>query len=175
LFPGMALTRPRPTGVRTKPADTGAATTGGAVTTPSAAAKARALRQVEALAELTVAEAEARLVLDWTQPLRHPTFYKAVFRPAVLRANKIAGETVLPPDLKFHSLRHSYASLCGHGGISVRQVAEWMGHANATTTEHIYTHVYKQANHADEMAALGALAAPKPKPTYARIVVPLVS
>lgn len=70
---------------------------------------------------------------------------------------------MLTPDLKFHSLRHTYASLCGLEGISVRQVAEWMGHANPTTTEHIYTHVYKKANHADEMAALEALAAPKPK------------
>jgi integrase len=55
----------------------------------------------------------------------------------------------------------------------VRQVAEWMGHANPTTTEHIYTHVYKKANHADEMAALGALAAPKP--SYTGNVVPLWS
>jgi integrase len=64
--------------------------------------------------------------------------------------------------LKFHSLRHTYASLCGHRGISVGQVAEWMGHPNPTTTEHIYTHVYKKADHVDEIAALGAMAvAPK--------------
>jgi site-specific recombinase XerD len=91
----------------------------------------------------------------------------------VLRANREAGKAVLPPDCKFHSLRHPYASLCGRGGISVRQVAEWMGHANATTTEHIYTHVCKKSNHADEMAALAALAAAKPKPTYGGNVIPL--
>ena len=85
LWPGMALTRPRYTGVRTPPADTGAATGDGAAATPSASAKARARRQAEALSELTVAEAEERLVLDWTQPLRHATFYKAIYRPAVLR------------------------------------------------------------------------------------------
>ena len=54
--------------------------------TPSASAKARARRQADALAELAVDEAEKRLVLDWDAPLRHPTFYKAVYRPAVLRA-----------------------------------------------------------------------------------------
>jgi hypothetical protein len=85
---GAALTRPRPTGVPVKTAEPGAAKPGGAGTTPSAAAKARAHRQAEALAELSVTDAEERLVLDWTQPLRHPTFYKAVFRPAVLRANR---------------------------------------------------------------------------------------
>lgn len=108
--------------------------------------------------------AAKRLVLDWTQPLRHATFYKAVFRPAVLRANRTAGNAVLPEGLRFHSLRHTYASLCAAvPTISVRQVAEWMGHANPTTTELVYTHLYAKADHDDEMAPLGALAAtPKP-------------
>ncbi|MCA2323118.1 hypothetical protein JF732_25725 [Mycobacterium intracellulare] len=55
--------------------------------------------------------------------------------------------------------RHTYASLCAAvPAISVRQVAEWMGHANPTTTELVYTHLYTKADHDDEMAALGALA-----------------
>lgn len=54
-------------------------------------------------------DAEKRLVLDWGSPLRHPTFYKAVFRPAVLRANRTADTALLPPELKFHALRHTYA------------------------------------------------------------------
>jgi hypothetical protein len=49
-----------------------------------------ARRQADALAELTIAEATSRLVLDWAEPLRHPTLYKAVSRPAVLRANRAA-------------------------------------------------------------------------------------
>jgi len=107
-----------------------------------------------------VEEAEKRLVLDWTTPLRHPSFYKAVFRPAVLRANRAAGNVALPAGLRLHSLRHTYASLCAAvPSISVRQVAEWMGRANPTTTELVYTHLYAKADHDDEMAALGALAA----------------
>lgn len=104
-------------------------------------------------------EAEARVVVDWSRPLQHPNFYKAVFRPAVLRAIRTDPLVGLPPGLKFHSLRHTYASLCGEAGISVRQVAEFMGHASPTTTELIYTHVYKKPDHSDEMAALGAMAA----------------
>ncbi len=112
-------------------------------------------------------------MLDWTTPLRHPSFYKAVFRPAVLRANRTAGNAVLPAGLRFHSLRHTYASLCAAvPSISVRQVAEWMGHANPTTTELVYTHLYAKADHDDEMAALGALAA-GPAPTYGGNVIPL--
>ena len=95
LFPGMALTRPRPTGMRTPPADTGTATGDGAAATPSA--KARARRQADALAELTVAEAAERLVLDWENPLRHATFYKAIYRPAVLRANGVSPTAKLSP------------------------------------------------------------------------------
>ncbi|MGE2717894.1 tyrosine-type recombinase/integrase [Mycolicibacterium litorale] len=105
-------------------------------------------------------DAEKRLVLDWTQPLRHASFYKAVFRPAVLRANRTAGNVTPPAGLRFHSLRHTYASLCAAvPSISVRQVAEWIGHAHPTTTELVYTHLYAKADHDDEMAAPGALAA----------------
>lgn len=155
LFPGMTLAAAKPTGVRaTSEADRGA--------------KHVARRQANALAELTVTEAEERLVLDWAEPLRHPTFYKAVYRPAVLRANRVATATgdkaaVLPPDLRFHALRHTHASLCAAGGISVREVAKLMGHANTTTTEHIYTHLFDTEDHSDAMAALDALDQPTTK------------
>ncbi len=174
LFPNATLPRPRPTGVRADAAEPVAAKPGAQPPTPSADAKARARRQAERLAELPVGEAEARLLLDWTTPLRHPSFYKAVFRPSVLRANRETGDMVLPAGLRFHSLRHTYASLCASvPTISVRQVAEWMGHANPTTTELVYTHLYAKADHDDEMAALGALADPAVAPKYADNVIPL--
>jgi integrase len=160
LWPGMALNRPRPTGVRTSPADTGAAKPGGAGSTPSAAAKARAHRQAEALAELTVTEAEARLVLDWTAPLRHPTFYKAVYRPAVLRANRLTPTAKVDPEQSFHSLRHTYASLCLAAGIRPIDVAELMGHRDVKTTLTVYAHLINTDDHTGNMAALGELAAP---------------
>jgi integrase len=100
LFPDMTLTVPRPTGVR-------------AADDPIVL-QAVAHRQAIALANLTVVEAEARPALDWTEPLRHMTFYKAVERPPVLRASRpVAPGAALSPKLKFHSLRHAYASVCG--------------------------------------------------------------
>ncbi len=120
-----------------------------------------ALRQATTLAELAVAEAEARLVLDWTTPLRHPTFYKAVYRPAILRANLLTPTAKLSPELRFHSLRHTYASLCVAAGIAPLEIARFMGHANVMTTLTVYTHLFAD-DHADAMAALGAMGGPAP-------------
>ncbi|MGV7698398.1 tyrosine-type recombinase/integrase [Mycobacterium kansasii] len=171
LWPGMALTRPRPTGVRADTAEPGAATTGVEEAAPSATAKDRARRQADALALLTVEDAEKRLVLDWTQPLRHATFYKAVYRPAVLRANRLTPTAKLDPDQSFHSLRHTYASLCLAAGIRPIDIAELMGHRDVKTTLTVYAHLINTDDHTGNMAALGALAAPKP--SYGGNVVPL--
>ena len=152
LFPGMLLVAQKPTGVR--------ATT--ATGEPDAqAAKHVARRQADALAELSVAEAEARIAVDWESPLRHATFYKAVYRPAVLRASRIAAgagdrAALLSPELKFHSLRHTYASLCVAAGITPLEIARFMGHAKVTTTLAVYAHLFED-DHADAMGALSAM------------------
>ena len=89
-----------------------------------------------------MADAEKRLVLDWAQPLRHRTFYKAVYRPAVLRANRLTPTAKLAPELKFHSLRHTYASLCIAAGRPPLEIARFMGHAKVTTTLGVYAHLF---------------------------------
>jgi len=144
LFPNVRLSvrlhAPRPTGGKVH----------GNAPTPAQ----RAQRQLAALADLTVPEHEARLVLDWSAPLRHTTFYKAVYRPAVLRAG-------LPTALRFHALRHTYASLCVAAGIPMFDVSRFMGHAKPSTTETVYAHLLNTDDHAGAMAALGAMATPK--------------
>jgi integrase len=150
LFPSVRLMPPRPTGVAAEPGEA-------------------ARRQATALGDLTVAEAEERLVLDWAAPNRHATFYKAVFRPAVLRANRVTPAVALPAQLKFHALRHTYASLCIAAGRPPLEVARFMGHAKVTTTLAVYAHLYAD-DHADAMAALGAMEA---VPLHAENVVPL--
>jgi|GEM_PF-1497901 len=161
LFPAMTLTVPRPTGVRAtdhhgKPANRDH--------------RAVKQRQATALAELSVAEAEARLVLDWTQPLRHATFYKAVYRPAVLRANRLTPTAKLSPEQSFHSLRHTYASLCLAAGIRPIDIAELMGHRDVKTTLTVYAHLINTDDHTGNMAALGALATPAPTPSYGNVI-----
>ena len=115
LFPAFKLTAERPTGVAVDP-DRAAPETAGA----------KAQRNADALASLTMDEAEARLELDWTSPVRHQNFYKAVFRPAALRATRGSGGRALPPALKFHALRHTYASLCVAASIPPLEIARFM-------------------------------------------------
>ncbi|ORL39585.1 integrase [Prescottella equi] len=96
--------------------------------------------------------------MDWSTPLRHPSFYKSVYRPAVLRANRLTPGAGLPPGLKFHALRHTYASLCVAAGIPPLEIARFMGHSKVTTTLSVYAHLFED-DHADAMAALGAMSA----------------
>jgi integrase len=113
-------------------------------------------RQATALAELSVAEAEDRLALDWSEPLRHGGWYKAVYRPAVLRANRLTPTAALAPELKFHSLRHTYASLCVAAGIPPLEISRFMGHSKVTTTLSVYAHMFED-DHSDAISALGAI------------------
>ncbi|MGW0042263.1 tyrosine-type recombinase/integrase [Rhodococcus sp. NPDC003348] len=143
LFPAMRLVAQKPTGVKAT----------------DASGKRIVPKAEDALAARTVYEAEARLTLAWDAPLRHQTFYKAVYRPAALRANRIAAEqgtAKLPPACRFHSLRHTYASLCVAAGIPPLELARFMGHAKVTTTFSVYAHLFED-DHADAMAALGAM------------------
>jgi integrase len=144
LFCSGTLLAHRPTGRR-------ATDSSGTRTVPTA---------VEVLATLPVSEAADRIVLDWSAPLRHQTFYKAIFRPAVARANRIAkDEGFLPVGLKFHALRHTYASLCIAAGISPLHLSRFMGHAKVTTTLSVYTHLFDD-DHTETMAALEAMSLP---------------
>jgi integrase len=89
---------------------------------------------------------------DWSQPLRHTTFYRVVFKPAVAEAN-------LPTNFTFHSLRHTYVSLCVAAGIPPLEISRFAGHSNVTTTLGIYAHLF-DSDHSAAMAALGAMAVP---------------
>lgn len=89
---------------------------------------------VEARSAFSVEEAEVRLTLDWDSPLHHGSFYRNIYRPAVLRTQRLTQGVGLPPDLRFHALRHTYASLCVSVGIPALAIANFMGHSKVTTT-----------------------------------------
>jgi len=56
------------------------------------------------------------------------------------RLRKIVGKSDLPL-LRWHDLRHSCASLLFALGWSMKDVSEWLGHSNISTTMNIYTHI----------------------------------
>ncbi len=43
--------------------------------------------------------------------------------------------------IRFHDLRHSCASLLFSNGVSMKEIQEWLGHSNISTTANIYTHL----------------------------------
>ena len=43
--------------------------------------------------------------------------------------------------IRFHDLRHSCASLMLSSGVSMKQIQEWLGHSDFSTTANIYAHL----------------------------------
>ncbi|MCR5523890.1 MAG: site-specific integrase [Clostridia bacterium] len=48
------------------------------------------------------------------------------------------------PDIRFHDLRHSCASMLVSKGFKLKDIQEWLGHADIQTTANIYAHLYKE-------------------------------
>jgi site-specific recombinase XerC len=48
----------------------------------------------------------------------------------------------LPQTLTFHKLRHAFASLAAHRGVTMNVLSEVMGHAHVGITQSIYMHLY---------------------------------
>ena len=42
------------------------------------------------------------------------------------------------PRIRFHDLRHTFASLALTNGVNAKQVASWLGHSSVVTTLEIY-------------------------------------
>ena len=43
--------------------------------------------------------------------------------------------------IRFHDLRHSCASLMLASGVPLKQIQEWLGHSDFSTTANIYAHL----------------------------------
>lgn len=66
------------------------------------------------------------------KPLRRTLFRARVWKPAVIRSG-------LPVSLRFHDLRHSYATWLVDDGVPVNMVQRVMGHERSSTTLDLYT------------------------------------
>ncbi len=58
---------------------------------------------------------------------------------------KFAHKIGLPEDLHIHSLRHTTASLLINADVSPKLIAEQLGHASASITQDIYSHIFQSS------------------------------
>jgi integrase len=59
---------------------------------------------------------------------------KRSFKPFIVKAG-------LPPEIRFHDIRHTAATLLLRRGVNVKVVSEMLGHADISITLRIYAHV----------------------------------
>ncbi|WP_455492424.1 tyrosine-type recombinase/integrase [Butyricicoccus sp.] len=56
--------------------------------------------------------------------------------------------------MRFHDLRHTAGSLLLAQGVNIKQIQEFLGHSDVTTTLNIYTHTDEEAKK-ETAAAMG--------------------
>ena len=59
--------------------------------------------------------------------------------------------------IRFHDLRHSCASLLLANGVSMKQIQEWLGHSDFSTTANIYAHLDYSSKKASADAMISGL------------------
>ena len=60
-------------------------------------------------------------------------------------------------DIRLHDLRHSCASLLLANGVPMKQIQEWLGHSDVSTTANIYAHLDYQSKVSSAEAMLAGL------------------
>jgi integrase len=80
---------------------------------------------------------------------------------AIQRAFRAVRGTVrdLPPEFRFHDLRHYFASLLIADGLDVKVVQARLRHASAKTTLDVYGHLWPDKDEASRTAVAAAIAA----------------
>ncbi len=63
--------------------------------------------------------------------------------------------------IRFHDLRHSCASLMLANGVQMKQIQEWLGHSDISTTANIYSHLDYQSKALSASVMEHALGLPK--------------
>jgi len=71
-------------------------------------------------------------------PLNHGTVYRKHFWPALDEAKL--------PRIRFHDLRHTYASLLIAQGENIKYIQKQLGHSKPTVTLDIYAHLFDENN-----------------------------
>lgn len=87
--------------------------------------------------ELELAMTGARNLL--MRPIGEQIFEAMNPNPRLHRVLREAGL----PEMRFHDLRHSFATMALESGVSPRVVSDWLGHSSVSTTLNIYWNLSK--------------------------------
>ncbi|MDX3666965.1 tyrosine-type recombinase/integrase [Streptomyces europaeiscabiei] len=93
--------------------------------------------------------------VDWSRRFDINNFAKRYLRPA-LRSGALAPAGI-PVGLRWHDLRHTYASIMAAvgGEVTVYDISKWLGHSSISVTEKVYVHLFRQDN-TGKMSAVDA-------------------
>jgi len=72
------------------------------------------------------------------QPMNYSNLVQRYYQPALIRA-KIG-------KIRFHDLRHTYASLLIDQGENIKYIQNQLGHSSPTVTLDVYAHLMKETN-----------------------------
>ena len=73
------------------------------------------------------------ICVDEMGTLISPDYLTASF-PKLLKKNNLR-------HIRYHDLRHSCASLLLANGVPMKQIQEWLGHSDFSTTANVYAHL----------------------------------
>ncbi len=94
-------------------------------------------QQKEELFKFGIRQTEDTYVFTWEdgRPLR-PDYLSGHFKKLIRKFDR--------PDMTFHKLRHSYATMLLELGEEMKTIQENLGHAQLSTTSNIYAHVLEK-------------------------------
>ena len=108
-------------------------------------------------ASLTMAYALGLTKAVHVDKIKRPTVREKPVESFTTVEQKLIEQAVLEKNgmrkIRFHDLRHTCASLLLKNGVPMKQIQEWLGHSDFSTTANIYAHLdyNSKLNSADAM------------------------
>lgn len=96
------------------------------------------------------------LCVDEVGNIIRPNYVSEQF-PKLLKSNGLRV-------IRFHDLRHSCASLLLKEGVPMKQIQEWLGHSDISTTANIYAHLDSQSKNLSARTMANTLTLPEAQP-----------